>query len=81
MSVFYSFRWNVTHDELCHPQGFNTSLTLVLICQNEKFDFSFLTLTYLGLLQGVTCTIGTFGFWYVQRYWKISTKKMVGASQ
>lgn len=56
--------------------GFNTSLTLVLICQNEKFGFSFLTLTYLGLLQGVTCTIGTFGFWYVQRYWKISTKKM-----
>ncbi|KAL4076304.1 autophagy-related protein 22-like protein [Scleroderma yunnanense] len=56
--------------------GLNTTGTLVSICQNAKFDFSFLTLTYLGLSQAVTSTISTLGFWYIQRYWKISTKRM-----
>lgn len=57
-------------------QGLNTTGTLVLICQNSKFNFSFLTSTYLGLAQAVTSTISTLGFWYIQRYWKIGTKKM-----
>jgi hypothetical protein len=65
----------------------------VSICQNDKFSFSFLYNTYLGLAQAITstirctcspsptmggadCTRSTFGFWYIQRYWKISTKKM-----
>jgi len=30
----------------------------------------------LGLLQALTSTVDTLGFWYVQKYWKISTKKM-----
>lgn len=56
--------------------GLNTTGTLISICQNAKFSFSFLTLTYIGLSQAITSTISTLGFWYIQRHWKISTKKM-----
>ncbi|KAJ7886758.1 autophagy-related protein 22-like protein [Mycena leptocephala] len=56
--------------------GLNTTGTLVSICQNDKFSFSFLQNTYLGLSQAITSTISTFGFWYIQRYWKIPTKTM-----
>lgn len=50
------------------------------ICQNNKFTFSFLQNTYLGLAQAITSTISTLGFWYIQRYWKIRTKPMVSRS-
>ncbi|KAG7097537.1 hypothetical protein E1B28_004876 [Marasmius oreades] len=56
--------------------GLNTTGTLVSICGNDKFSFSFLQGTYLGLVQAVTSTISTAGFWYIQKYWKLSTKKM-----
>ncbi|KAF9038315.1 MFS general substrate transporter [Hymenopellis radicata] len=56
--------------------GLNTTGTLVSICQNEKFSFSFLQNTYLGLVQAFTSTASTLGFWYIQKYWKISTKRM-----
>ncbi|KZV75352.1 MFS general substrate transporter [Peniophora sp. CONT] len=56
--------------------GLNTTGTLISICQNDKFHFSFLQNTYLGLSQAITSTISTLGFWYIQKYWKISTKKM-----
>ncbi|KAF9534657.1 MFS general substrate transporter [Crepidotus variabilis] len=56
--------------------GLNTTGTLVSICQNDKFEFSFLQNTYLGLSQAITSTISTFGFWYIQRWLKIPTKKM-----
>jgi hypothetical protein len=58
-------------------QGLNTTGLLVVICQNDKFKFSFLQNTYLGLAQAVTSTASTLGSYYIQRYWKISTKKMV----
>ena len=61
-------------------QGLNTTGTLVSICQNDKFSFSFLQNTYLGLAQAITSTASTLGFWYIQRYWKISTKRMVTLS-
>lgn len=38
-------------------QGLNTTGTLVSICQNDKFNFSFLQNTYLGLAQAITSTI------------------------
>ncbi|KAG1752413.1 autophagy-related protein 22-like protein [Suillus paluster] len=57
--------------------GLNTTGTLIAICQNDKFSFSFLQSTYLGLSQAITSTISTLAFWLIQRYWKISTKKMV----
>jgi MFS-type transporter involved in bile tolerance (Atg22 family) len=56
--------------------GLNTTGTLVSICQNDKFSFSFLQNTYLGLSQAITSTMSTLGFWYIQRYWKIPTKSM-----
>ncbi|KIY52192.1 MFS general substrate transporter [Fistulina hepatica ATCC 64428] len=56
--------------------GLNTTGTLISICQNDKFNFSFLQNTYLGLAQAIPSTLSTFGFWYIQRSWKISTKKM-----
>ncbi|KAF8958500.1 MFS general substrate transporter [Flammula alnicola] len=56
--------------------GLNTTGTLVSICQNDKFSFSFLQNTYLGLAQAITSTMSTLGFWYFQRYFKITTKKM-----
>ncbi|EGO02289.1 hypothetical protein SERLA73DRAFT_50012 [Serpula lacrymans var. lacrymans S7.3] len=56
--------------------GLNTTGTLISICQNDKFQFSFLQNTYLGLAQAVTSTMSTLGFWYIQKWWKISTKKM-----
>ncbi|KLO05189.1 MFS general substrate transporter [Schizopora paradoxa] len=56
--------------------GLNTTGTLVSICQNDKFSFSFLQNTYLGLAQAITSTLSTLGFWYIQRYWKIPTKRM-----
>ena len=40
-----------------HWKGLNTTGTLVTICQNDKFHFSFLYNTYLGLSQAVTSTI------------------------
>lgn len=58
----------------------NTTGTLVSICQNDKFVFSFLQNTYLGLSQAFTSIASTLGFWYIQRYWKIDTKKMVSDS-
>ncbi|KAG6848590.1 hypothetical protein H0H93_015639 [Arthromyces matolae] len=56
--------------------GLNTTGTLVGICQNDKFSFSFLQNTYLGLAQAITSTASTLGFWYIQRYWKLNTKTM-----
>ncbi|EKM59858.1 uncharacterized protein PHACADRAFT_206077 [Phanerochaete carnosa HHB-10118-sp] len=56
--------------------GLNTTGTLVSICQNDKFSSSFLQNTYLGLAQAITSAASTLEFWYVQRWRKISTKKM-----
>ena len=58
-------------------KGLNTTGTLVSICQNDKFQFSFLQNTYLGLAQAITSTASTLGFWYIQKWWKIGTKPMV----
>jgi hypothetical protein len=57
-------------------QGLNTTGTLVSICQNDNFGFSFLQNAYLGLSQAIAITsiVSTLVFWHVQRYW---TQKMV----
>ena len=73
----YDYVKLTSSDGFSFGQGLNTTGTLVLICQNDKFSFSFLQNTYLGLAQAITSTASTLGFWYIQRYWKISTKKMV----
>ncbi|KAJ5736351.1 uncharacterized protein N7483_001476 [Penicillium malachiteum] len=56
--------------------GLNTTGTLVSIIQNDFVSFSFLQVTYLGITQSVCSIISTFGFWYIQRYFKIKTKTM-----
>ncbi|KAH9833644.1 MFS general substrate transporter [Rhodofomes roseus] len=56
--------------------GLNTTGTLISICQNDQFQFSFLKNTYLGLAQAFTSTASTIGFWWIQKYWKIPTKRM-----
>ena len=58
-------------------QGLGTTLTLVSICQNEQFKFSFLQNTYLNLIQVITCGASVFASWYIQRHWKVDIKKMV----
>ncbi|KAL3424921.1 hypothetical protein PVAG01_04202 [Phlyctema vagabunda] len=56
--------------------GLNTTGTLVSIIQNNIVQFSFLDITYLGLAQASCSITSTFGFWYVQKYFKIPTKRM-----
>jgi len=57
-------------------QAVNTSVTLVHICQNLRFTFSFLDNTYLSLVLVSTSGISMVTFWYIQRQWKIDSKKM-----
>ncbi|GIC87084.1 uncharacterized protein Aud_003465 [Aspergillus udagawae] len=56
--------------------GLNTTGTLVSIIQNNYVSFSFLQLTYLGITQAVCSIASTFGFWYIQKYFKFRTKSM-----
>ena len=50
--------------------------TLVSIIQTNQVAFSFLQITYLGITQAVCSIVSTFGFWYIQRYFRIRTKRM-----
>ncbi|KGO44206.1 Major facilitator superfamily domain, general substrate transporter [Penicillium expansum] len=56
--------------------GLNTTGTLVSIIQNDAVSFSFLQLTYLGITQAACSITSTFGFWYIQQYFKFETKTM-----
>ena len=54
----------------------NTTGSVVGIVQNQHIQFSFLQSTYLGLSQAATSTLSCYAYWYIQRYWKIKTKRM-----
>ncbi|GAB1211665.1 hypothetical protein ATERTT37_000789 [Aspergillus terreus] len=56
--------------------GLNTTGSLVGIIQNDNISFSFLNLTYLNIVQAACSIASTFGFWYIQNYFKIRTKRM-----
>ncbi|EPS29861.1 hypothetical protein PDE_04811 [Penicillium oxalicum 114-2] len=56
--------------------GLNTTGTLVSIIQNDQISFSFLQLTYLGIVQAACSIASTFGFWYIQKYFRFTTKSM-----
>ncbi|KAF7714407.1 Autophagy-related protein [Penicillium ucsense] len=56
--------------------GLNTTGTLVNIIQNDRISFSFLQLTYLGITQAACSITSTFGFWYIQKYFRYKTKSM-----
>lgn len=60
--------------------GLNTNGTLVGIVQNQKIQFSFLQSTYLTLVSGACSVFSCYAFWYLQKYKKISTKKMFVAT-
>jgi Vacuole effluxer Atg22 like len=72
---------SLSHHEIAltlrFTQGLNTTSTVISILLNNKVDFSFLENTYIALAQFIPSTIGTLGFWYIQRHWKIRAKKMV----
>ncbi|KAL3453666.1 hypothetical protein BJX65DRAFT_264640 [Aspergillus insuetus] len=74
LSLPQTFLYYVAY--LLLADGLNTTGTLVSIIQNSSINFSFLQLTYLGITQATCSIISTFGFWYLQRYFKISTKRM-----
>jgi hypothetical protein len=56
--------------------GLNTTGSMVGIVQNAHFQFSFLQSTYLTLVSAFCSIFSCYAFWYLQRYKKISTKKM-----
>lgn len=49
---------------------------LVTIIQNDLIEFSFLQLTYLGLCQAACSIVSSFSYWYFQRHYQVSTKRM-----
>ena len=51
------------------------------VMQNDKVNFSFVEGTYLGIAQAIPSIVGTWGFWRIQRYWRINTKTMVRRSR
>lgn len=56
--------------------GIATTSTVVLILQAQAIEYNFLKLTYIGIVTAVCSTFSTFGFWYFQKYFGISTKRM-----
>ncbi|GAD95565.1 hypothetical protein PVAR5_4210 [Paecilomyces variotii No. 5] len=56
--------------------GLNTTGSLVTIIQNGVVEFNFLQITYLGIAQACCSIASTFGFWYIQKYFKLRTKPM-----
>jgi hypothetical protein len=51
-------------------------VTLVHICQNVRFTFSFVENTYLSVVLVSTQGISIIAFWHIQRHWKIDSMKM-----
>lgn len=60
--------------------GLNTTGALVGIVQNAHMKFSFLQSTYLGIAQASTSIASCYGCWWVQRRFRVSTKRMFQAT-
>ena len=54
----------------------NTTVTVVATLQNSVVAYNTLTLNYLLLLGIATQLVGIWGFWTVQKRFKLSTKVM-----
>jgi hypothetical protein len=78
MSVeFLSQHGSATLTYLGTPaQAINTTVTLIHICQNVRFTFSFVENSYLSIVQVSTSGVSIVAFWYIQRHWKIDSMKM-----
>ena len=59
-----------------YHKGINTTMTLIQICQNIRFNFAFIDYAYLGLVRGGASVVGQVMYWYIRRYWKLDSKKM-----
>jgi MFS-type transporter involved in bile tolerance (Atg22 family) len=57
--------------------GISTTLTLVSIAQTQVVNFSATQNTYLIMVQGGSVTVGVFGSYYFQRYFRLRTKTML----
>lgn len=57
--------------------GLNTTGTLVSIIQADQVRFSFLQITYLGIVQASCSTISTFTFWQVQKRWNLYAHSLI----
>jgi len=60
--------------------GVNTTQSLILIIQNDKYNSSFLMNTYFGIANGVASVLSCTACWYVQRHYKIRAKTMLGVT-
>lgn len=83
--ISYRFHWSDCIYKNYEDKSLETKLTLNKEKKkknssqhhsNQQVSFSFLQITYLGLTQAITSITSTFGFWYIQKYFKIRTKSM-----
>ncbi|KAH9965402.1 autophagy-related protein 22-like protein [Russula dissimulans] len=60
--------------------GVNTMLSLIQICQNVHFRFSFKQNSFLGIIEGCSSVVGLVAYWYLRNYLKTDVKKMLIAT-
>lgn len=70
----YTFLYLLSYFFLC--DGLNTTGSLIGIVSNDINNFNVKVNTLLGLAQAISSCIGTLGFWYIQRYFKLKSKTM-----
>ncbi|KDQ17216.1 hypothetical protein BOTBODRAFT_600563 [Botryobasidium botryosum FD-172 SS1] len=58
--------------------GVNTTQSLILIIQNDKFNSSFLINTYFSIANGIVSILSCTACWYIQKHYKIRAKTMLG---
>lgn len=56
--------------------GLNTSINIQSIIQNEVISYDMISASYLYILEGGITVIGMAIYWWVQKRFKLSTKKM-----
>jgi MFS-type transporter involved in bile tolerance (Atg22 family) len=56
--------------------GIATTSKVVDILQAQIMEHSFLKLTYIGTVTSICSMISTFGFWYFQKHFNTTTKRM-----
>ncbi len=54
----------------------NTTVTVIATLQNSIVEYNTLQLTYLLLVGIAAQAAGIYGFWYIQQWFKLSTKFM-----
>lgn len=60
--------------------GINTTISLVSIAQTQVVEFSAIGNTYFIMVQGASAGAGCVGGYYIQRYFNLTTKTMLNAS-